>query len=171
VGKRRLEKAISSFNTTNPDVLFKVQWLPYQLDPTRTDTVNKLEHYRKKFGKERVETMIPQMTITAKEEGIDMSYGGVISNTLDSHRLLWWANTLDKQNEVLEQVMKLYFEQEKDIGDREELATAAEKAGLNKSEVLDFFNSSKGVSEVKSLLSENTQMGITGVPFYILQDK
>jgi predicted DsbA family dithiol-disulfide isomerase len=173
IGKRRMEKAIKQFSTTHPDVNFQLQFLPYQLDPTRTEPANKLETYYKKFGEARFKQMMPQVTSVAAGEGIQLAFGGVLSNTFDSHRLIWWSKKFDKQNEVAEQVMHLYFEENKDVSDHENLAIAAEKAGLNKQEALDFINGEDGASEVKALLRDNNlgESRIDGVPHYTINDK
>ena len=52
---------------------------------------NKLEMYKSKFGEARVQQMLPQMTKTFAELGIQYSIGGLTGNTLDSHRLIHWA--------------------------------------------------------------------------------
>jgi hypothetical protein len=43
---------------------FEVRWHPYQLNPTAAqEGVNKLDHYKSKFGEARTEQMIPHMTV------------------------------------------------------------------------------------------------------------
>jgi predicted DsbA family dithiol-disulfide isomerase len=166
-----MEKAITQFKANNPTVNFQLQWLPYQLDPSRTEPSNKLENYYKKFGEARFKQMVPQVTSVAESEGIKLAFGGVISNTLDSHRLIWWANQFDKQNEVVEKVFELYFEENLDLSDRELLATAAEKAGLDRQKALDFLNSDDGIAEVKASLKNNVFNQINGVPHFTVNDK
>jgi predicted DsbA family dithiol-disulfide isomerase len=166
-----MEKAIKQFSTSHPDISFKLQWLPYQLDPSRVEPANKLETYYKKFGEARFKQMCPQVTSVAESEGIHLKFGGVISNTFDSHRLIWWAGQKGKQDEFVEKVFELYFEQNEDVSDRELLASAAEKAGLDKKEALEFINSDQGAAEVKELLKSNLFNEINGVPHYTINDK
>lgn len=60
VGKRRLEKAMSTFAG---QLDFEVRWHPFQLDPTApVEGRNKMEMYYEKFGKARVEQIMPMMT-------------------------------------------------------------------------------------------------------------
>lgn len=166
-----MEKAIKQFSTSHPEINFQLQWLPYQLDPSRVEPANKLETYYKKFGEARFKQMCPQVTSVANSENIQLKFGGVISNTFDSHRLIWWAGQQGKQDEVVEKVFELYFEQNQDVSDHELLASAAEKAGLNKKEALDFINSDKGSTEVKEMLTSNVYNEISGVPHYTINDK
>lgn len=70
-----------------------------------------------------------------KEEGINFSYGGTVGSTIDSHRLVEWATERGKQDEVIEELFKLYFENEGNIVDLQELAAVAGRIGLNETEV------------------------------------
>lgn len=136
VGKRRLEKAISSYQTSHPDTKFDIKWHPFELDPTLTKTpVNKLDRYAAKFGAARVDSLVEHMKQTGKGDGINFSYGGTIANTIDSHRLIEWATERGEQDEIVEQLFKLYFEEEGNIADHDQLADVAGKIGLDRAEV------------------------------------
>ncbi|KAG1152500.1 hypothetical protein G6F37_000348 [Rhizopus arrhizus] len=170
IGKRRLDKAIEKFKTVHSNVSIQVNYLPYELDSERK-TVNKKESYIKKFGETRFNSMLPMITETAAGEGIDLKFGGVISNTFDSHRLIWWSNQFGKQADLVEEICKLYFERNEDLADHETLSNAAERAGLVKKQALDFIKSNEGISEVRSLLRQNVYYNVNGVPHYIINDK
>lgn len=135
IGKRRLEKAMNQFMATHSNVTFDVEWHPFQLAPTMSKTKPKMEHYIRKFGQERAQAMVPYMKSVGEPEGISFSYGGVIANTLDSHRLIHWSRQFGCQNQVVEELFKDYFEREQNIGDASVLAAAAERAGLDKDKV------------------------------------
>ena len=45
-----------------------------------------MEMYIEKFGKARINIMLPQMKETGLLEGINFSYGGSTGNTFDYHR-------------------------------------------------------------------------------------
>lgn len=171
IGKRRLEKALTQVKENHPDVSVQVKWLPYQLQPGFGAPESKLEFYYKKFGEQSFKQRLPSITATANSEGIDLKFGGVVANSFDSQRLVWWADHLGKQDQVVEQVMKLYFEINGNISDLEELADAAEKAGLDKQKALEFLKSQQGVAEVNQLLSKNIEGQIDGVPNFTINDK
>ena len=79
-----------------------------------------------------VRSMIPRMQATAEEYGINMKYGGYVSNTFDSHRLIWKARELggsDLQDKVVNQLFRAYFEENKSIGELTVLEECATKAG------------------------------------------
>lgn len=78
VGKRRLEDAIGKAKSVLPQVEFEINWRPFQLNPSAPEGkgVNKMDMYNEKFGKDRVNAMIPRMIKTGKTHGINFSYGG-----------------------------------------------------------------------------------------------
>ena len=94
-----------------------------------------MEHYKRKFGEQRALDIVANMKSVGEEEQIAFSYGGVMANTLDSHRLIFWSKQFDKQNEVVEELFKDYFERERNIGDTQILADAAGRAGIDREKV------------------------------------
>jgi hypothetical protein len=99
------------------------------------------------------------MQRTGAEYGIKFSYDGKIGNTINSHRLVEFAKRQGKQNEMVEALMKGYFEEsniglphylhcyriqvtnfcvptiDADVSDIVTLVTLAGKAGVNTEEV------------------------------------
>ena len=76
---------------------FKFSFAPFQLDPTLPESPgeNKRERYIRRFGgPERVKAMEEQMIERGRAEGIEFSYGGVVSSTVDSHRMIEKAREL-----------------------------------------------------------------------------
>lgn len=160
---------MSAFKRSHPNVEFDVKWLPYMLNPTLPKKgVNKRVAYERKFGKDRVERMIPYMKKVGEGVGINFSYGGNIANTMDSHRLLEWvAGDVAKQDKLVESLFQLYFEKEGDIGDHASLTAAAVEAGLNKAEVESFLKSGELQEEVEeAILDQHGE--VSGVPHFIL---
>lgn len=151
----------------------EIEWLPFFLAPDLPkEGKNKLEHYNRKFGKDRVERMIPYMKEVGKKDGINFSYGGNVGNTFDSHRLITWAKKFGKQDEVVEELFKRYFEQEKNLGDLDVLIDAAKDAGLDVAAATEML---KGDGERDAVLSDvrmaHSDYGVTGVPFFIFDNK
>ena len=69
----------------------QVSWHPFMLDPSLpAPGTNKMALYRKKFGA-RFDAMIPHMKQVGSTIGVNFSYGGNVGNTLNSHRLVTWA--------------------------------------------------------------------------------
>lgn len=172
MGKRNLENAIVSAKAQFPQAEFEVNWRPFQLDPNASkEGINKLQHYNKKFGEERIKMMLPRMMETFAKVGLPYSMGGLTGNTFDSHRLIYFAAAKGGpalQDALVEELFKNYFCEEKYIGDRGVLLQAAITAGLDKAEaerVLDDPSAyAKEVNDEKKAFGR----GVSGVPFFII---
>ena len=70
-----------------------------------------------------------------------------------------------------EALMKAYFEQGIDLSKKENLGLAAVQAGLDYEEVIALLESEEGLAEVTFAEQTNYQRGVTGVPFYIINNK
>lgn len=154
-----------------------IHWHPFELDGTlpRDGSLLKMDRYRQKFGRERVEQMLPQMIDTGRKEGIEFSYGGPIGSTFDSHRLLFYAdkqaNGEEKQNQLINLLFAASFEKEKDLSNHQLLTDLAEQVGLDRREVQDFLRSDLYVKEVRKEIAESYQRGVTGVPYFLFNKR
>lgn len=70
-------------------------------------------------------------------------------NTFDAHRLVWYAEQQKKQDDVVERLFHGYFIEGVDIGDREVLASVAERSGLDRVDTRRFLQSHEGEVEVR----------------------
>jgi len=138
--------------------------------------VSKLEAYEKKFGADRVASMVPYMKKVGAEHGISFSYGGSIGNTLDSHRFLWQARETggsDLQNALVDRLFAAYFEDEKSAGDPSVLRECAEGAGFPP-EVVDrlLADETLGKSAVEEELRWfRRKWSCTGVPLFVVDGR
>ncbi|KXS20988.1 putative thioredoxin [Gonapodya prolifera JEL478] len=174
IGKRRLEKAFSIVN--RPEVQYNITWHPFQLDPTLpSEGISKRESYIRKFGKERIEKMIPQMQATGRADGVEFSYDGLIANTIDSHRLINYVqNKLqdkEKTNALMEELFKDYFERSKNIGDRNVLSDAASRVGLDRTQIMEYLSSDVDREQTITECSSWSRRGVTGVPYFLFEKK
>ncbi|KAG8489337.1 hypothetical protein CXB51_017382 [Gossypium anomalum] len=149
VGKRNLDKAIAQ---SKDQFDFEIKWHPFFLDPSAPkEGVSKREYYDKKFGS-RTQVILARMTEIFRNVGLEYDMSGLTGNTLDSHRLIYFAGKqgLDKQHALVEELYLGYFTQGKYIGDREFLLESARK-----------------VNEDLQKYSAN----ISGVPNYVINGK
>ncbi|XP_021905377.1 uncharacterized protein LOC110820257 isoform X2 [Carica papaya] len=165
VGKRNLDKAIAA---SKDQFDFEIRWHPFFLDSSAPkEGVNKREFYEKKFGS-RFTGMMARMTEVFRGLGLEYDMSGLTGNTLDSHRLIYFAGKQgsDKQHNLVEELCIGYFTQGKYIGDREFLVESARKVGIEgAAEFLEDPNN--GVKEVNEEL-EKYSSHITGVPYYVI---
>lgn len=171
IGKRRLESALSRLpENFEVDVAF----LPFELNPdTPRSGTDQKTHLMEKFGEERYDQLTDHVTAVAAGEGLAFDYSkqSVIPNTFDLHRLIQYAKGSGKQAEIKEALMKAYFEQGVDLSKTENVLDIAEKAGLDRKQTAAFLASTDGAQEVRKMEQLNYQRGISGVPFYIINNK
>jgi predicted DsbA family dithiol-disulfide isomerase len=172
IGKRRLERALDHLHDQYD---FEIEYQPFELNPDMPkEGVNQKEYLAKKFGSEaRYEQITSQTTQTAATEGLkfDFARQNVSPNTKDAHRIIYLSKEEDKQPQVKEAFMKAYFEEGVDLSKRENLIAVSTRAGLDEGKVKSWLDSDKGLTEVELAEQANYQRGISGVPFYIINNK
>lgn len=171
LGKRQLDKAMEM----RPGVITDLRYRPYQLGPdTPAEGVDRAEYYAKKFGDSpQLKAGREHLLKVGETLGITFDFESkcTIGNTLDAHRLIRWACSSGVQAEVADRIMQLYFEECQFIGDRELLASVAAEKGMDRALVLDLFASDKDIREVKADVQAAQQMGVTGVPMFIFDNR
>ncbi len=172
IGKRRLEKAIAQV-TDQVDV--ELEYHPFELNPDMPlEGRNQKEYLTKKFGSEaKYQQLIAHVTEVAAQEGLQFDYKkqAISPNTRNAHRLIWFAKKHGKQIEMKEALMKAYFEQGIDLTQTETLVSIATELGLDNEATRNFINSTEGLVEVTTSEMQNVQQGISGVPFYIINNQ
>ena len=172
IGKRRIEKAMMALDH---EFDFDVSYLPFQLNPqTPQEGFNQKEYLSKKFGGyEKYDEITRHVTRVAAEEGLQFNFDKqlVSPNTKDAHRVIWFAKKEGKQLAVIEAFMKAYFEQGVDLTKKENMVAVAASAGLDATRVASLLDSQEGKQEVNQMEQLNHQRGVSGVPFYIINNQ
>lgn len=75
------------------------------------------------------------------------------------------------ENGVVREVMRGYFEEGADITSHDDLTKAAVRAGLQEEEVRAWLGSDQGGKEVDKEVDEAYQLGVSGVPHVVINDK
>jgi predicted DsbA family dithiol-disulfide isomerase len=172
IGKRRLIRAMA----LRPQIAFDVKWRPYRLDPTVPKTgTNRQAYMRAKFGDDpmKIVEMYKLITQEGEKEGIAFDFAIIARrpDTLDSHRLIRWAETAGVQDEVVERLFIAYFENGEDIGDIRVLADIADICGMDGVEVAQMLESDTDIALVEREDQIAHEMGVTGVPAMIFGNK
>lgn len=172
IGKRRLEKAIELLKN---EFELAINYLPFELNPNMPkEGRNQKEYLTTKFGsEERYVQLTENVSKIAAEEGLRFDYKRqqVSPNTRDAHRLIWLAGKEGHEQQVVEALMKAYFEEGADLTSNANLLDIVSRAGLNRVKAEALLNSEDGLVEVEYLEQLNHQRGISGVPFYIINKK
>jgi predicted DsbA family dithiol-disulfide isomerase len=167
IGKSRLEKALK----LKPGIAVEVHWRPYFLnDWIPRDGISREEYLTTKFGSpERYKGIAQRVKVAAAAEGLtyDSDKMKRQPNTIDCHRLIRWAETLDKAAQMKQALMDMYFTEGADLTNRETLVKIAAGVGLNANEVRGWLASDKDAAEIEREAQSAKEAGIEGVPCFI----
>lgn len=168
IGKKRLEKAIA----LRPDLSVEVRWHPYFLnDWVPREGISRDEYLTKKFGSpERYKGIAGRVVEAAAGEGLTYKPGAISRqpNTTDCHRLILWARNTGDAARMKQRLMELYFTEGADLTDREVLVKAAADCGMDAALTRELLASDRDIDRVTAEATEAKEMGIDGVPCFIL---
>lgn len=172
VGKRRLEAALAELGS--PDDI-EINWHPFQLDPTIPEEgMDRRKYFIKKFGDEaRIRQMSEHLTQVGKEEGIDFRLDDISEaiNTFSLHKLLHQAGLEGFQPEAEELLFQAYFTEAKDLRSVEVLTGLFAPFGWDKEKITAILANDEIGYQVRQEINHFQQMGVSGVPFFILNNK
>lgn len=174
VGKARLELAIAD---VQDEVSIDINWRPYQLNPDYPPegVDHQVELAKKLGGKDNMDRAHAQLTEMGKEIGINFDFDAIKigPNTLNAHRLIHWAGVESReiQNLVVSALFKANFEQGRNIGDNAVLIDIAKDAGLDGAVIERLLATDSDTDMVLSEIAAAKDMGVDGVPFFILDQK
>jgi len=173
IGKRKLEKALDKFPVKDK---IEIEWKSFQLNPDQvTDlTLNSLEYLSKTKGWSMPQTIqISQQVVEmAKSEGLEFQLGKtVVANTKNAHRLIHLAKESGKGGEMKERLLRAYFTEGENVDDFNSLLRLGLEVGLEEQKIKDTLNSVQFDEAVAYDIYESRQLGVQGVPFFVLDRK
>jgi predicted DsbA family dithiol-disulfide isomerase len=170
VGKRQFELALSRFPHADQ---VELQWRSYELDPRSPALIGlpMSQILERKYGMnaEQAEQANERMTAVAAEVGLEYHLGAVqAGNTFDAHRLVHLATRLGLGDAMEERLFAAYFTEGQSIGDHAGLVGLAAEVGLDPDEVDAALQGDDFAAEVHDDEARASSLGITGVPFYVI---
>lgn len=154
----------------------EIEWHSFELDPNAATMLDKssYDYLAERYGKSRewaIETH-KQVTKTAAEVGLRFDFDrSVIANSFDAHRLIQMAKRHGKGDSVEENLFKAHFTQGKNIADHSVLLQIGKDSNLNGLEVKVMLKSDDFTDEVRYDEKTAQDLGITGVPFFVFDQK
>jgi predicted DsbA family dithiol-disulfide isomerase len=170
VGKRQLERALATL--AEEGLTFQVHWNPFQLNPDMPKEGRDRAAYRAwKFGSAEKSAALDQR-ITEAAAAVGLVFRTDLMtrtpNTIDAHRLIWFAGQHGDQDAAMEAVFKAYFIEGRDVGDQAVLADCAAEAGLPRQDVVDFLAGDLADKEMRAADQAAREAGVSGVPSFFL---
>lgn len=173
IGKRKIEEALNQFE--NKDSV-AIEWKSFQLDPSFVATPNEsiIDHLAEKYRKDNdwAQTMVDNMTENAKKSGLDFHFEkAILANSLNAHRLLHLAKKHNLSNELEELLFKAYLTDGKNVNDLGTLESLGLEVGLDKTAIEKVLHTDTYANEVRQDQEEAQAIGVTGVPFFVFDNK
>ena len=173
IGKKNFEEALEQIPFKDK---IEVDWKSFQLDPSLETGVatTTAEYFREKkgFPEAQAKQMTAQVTEMGKSVGIDFNFeNAIITNTFSAHKIIHLAKKHNLGAEMEEELFKAHFIEGKNIGDAKTLIALGEKSGLKSEEITDALSSKEIDLAVKHEIIEASQLGISGVPFFVIDKK
>lgn len=171
IGKERLKQALREVGGNG----IQVTNLPFQLNPDMPmEGMDRIQYIKKKFGSiENAKPMYDNMILQGQQENLEIKLDKIkkTPNTVKSHLLIDYAKLNKVENEVMDSIFESYFFKAKDIGDENVLLQIGKKHDLDIKGLEKFITQKENLQKIDKLDTIAKQMGISGVPFYIFNDK
>ncbi len=181
IGKRKLEAALALPQASElPKV--EIRWHPFQLNPDLPEAgVPRKQYVEQKFGgPARAAEIYERVGAAGKAVGLNLNFEGIKqqANTLLAHALIAFAQQSPNNdaansigNDVKERIMKAYFVDGLFIGNIDVLVDIAVAAGLDGEAARAYLNDPLARQSVAQADAQARQMGVSGVPFFIFNQK
>ncbi|NLE78695.1 MAG: DsbA family oxidoreductase [Rhodococcus sp.] len=171
IGDTHLARAVEAF-----DQPVDIHYRSYQLMPELpTDQVVDLDallEEKRGFPPGQDKLMNAQVTERAAEVGLTFRMDKAqTTNTRSAHRLSHFAKSHGRQHELIERLFRAYFTDGLNVGDHDVLADLAAEVGLDRAEALEALTSDAYAADVDNDVAAAHQLGISGVPFFVIDGK
>lgn len=171
IGKKRLENAVALV----PDIPVEVHFRPYYLnDWIPREGISRNDYLTKKFGSpERYHGIAGRVQQAAAQEGLVYDKDKISNqpNTIDAHRLIYWADAKGLAPRMKQRLMNLYFTEGADLTKRDVLVQAAADVGLDAETVRADLATDKDEVLIEQAAQSAKDAGIDGVPTFIFAGK
>lgn len=173
IGKRRFETALDGFAHKEG---VTVVWRSFELDPQSPPQypVTLEEMLARKYGvtPQEAAAMNARVSALAREIGLDYRLGQARpGNTFDAHRLLHFAAAQQQGAAASERIMHAYFSEALAVGDRDALVRLAPEFGISAQAARAMLDSAAYSAEVRADEARAAELGISGVPFFVIDEK
>jgi predicted DsbA family dithiol-disulfide isomerase len=169
LGKARFEKALAGFpHQDEVEVTFR----SFELDPghPKDERETVLGMLTQKYGLSEADARQADGRVggLARAEGLGFQADRPLGNTFDIHRVIHLGLAEGVQRELITAVNGAYFAQAQEVFDPAVLTGVAADAGLDPNAVAEILDGDAYADSVREDEREARTLGITGVPFFVL---
>lgn len=171
IGKRRLDAALR----LRPLLEITRRWHPFMLNPDMpSGGIDRQAYLFGKFGNEsRIARIYGAIAEAGLVESIPFAFERIrkTPNSIDSHRLVQFADGAGLAEPVIEALFLAYFVEGRDIGEREVLLDIGIAQGLDAGSLQRYLDSQTDASRIRAENATYHRLGINGVPAFIFNRK
>ena len=121
---------------------------------------------------EQVRAGHERMTALGEEVGVTFDFAGVqLGSTFDAHRLAVAARGSLSEDSLVRSLFRAHFAEGQLLSDHEVLTAVAAQAGLDDAMVRQVLGSHAYTEEVRADEATAREMGVTGVPHFVINGK
>jgi predicted DsbA family dithiol-disulfide isomerase len=170
IGKRRFEAALAGFAHADEVTL---TWRSFELDPDAPAETpgNGAVRLAEKYGValERAREMEQNVTQVAAGDGLvyDLEQAR-LGSSFDAHRLVQMARRHGLQDAMKERLFRARFSEGRLVSDLETLVQLGTEVGLDGAEVRAMLAGDEFAAEVREDEATAHQLGISGVPMFVI---
>ncbi|MCW8889303.1 MAG: DsbA family oxidoreductase, partial [Sedimenticola sp.] len=173
IGYKSIEKAL---NQLPKQIHYTLDWQPFELNPNIPQEGEDLhQHLIKKYAltAQQVDDNHDMITQRGADLGFQFKFQPThrIYNTFDAHRLLHWAREEQKQTELKLALFTLYFSEQGNPSDPDDLLKCIGKVGLPVDKAKSIIESDLYADRVREREGEYRALGVSSVPTFIINDK
>jgi predicted DsbA family dithiol-disulfide isomerase len=169
IGNVKLKQGIERF--AHKDKV-EIVYRSFRLRPgVSPHTVN--EYLEGNHGKDTdVPAILAQVERMGAEAGLIYKMENTLAgDTMDAHRIVQFAKPEGIQKQTVERIYTAHFAGEANIFDKDTLVRLASEVGLDRNAVTSMLAGDAFKQEVEADEKTVRQMGIGGVPFFLLNDQ
>jgi predicted DsbA family dithiol-disulfide isomerase len=172
IGKRRFELGLSEFDHRDEvEVVYHAFELDPSIPPGPGTPIQEL--LAAKYGLSPRQAAEAEESVAAKAaaDGLAFNPDRVMGNTFDAHRLVRLGQDRGVQGPVLQRLYEAYFGEGRPVFGAANLTELAQEAGLDPAQARAVLDGDGYAADVRADEAEARSLGISGVPFYVLDRK
>ena len=170
LGDAVLQEALAEFPQRDA---VTVEYRSFQLSPELTDTPKSMEeHLAGRYPEEQMATMHEQLRERGDQHGITFNFDqSLMVNTHKAHQFHHFAAAEGKGNDAVRQLFKAHFTDGVNVANLDELVAIADELGLDPAAAREALEAETHFEAVDADISLARKMGISGVPFFVFNNK
>ncbi|GAB3248801.1 DsbA family oxidoreductase [Kineosporia babensis] len=152
----------------------QVRYHSFQLHPDAVKPMKTIDYLVgvRGFPAEQMKASHEMFRTRGAELGLDYRFDdALVANTKDAHRLIHFAKAQGREHEMVIRLFKAEFTDGLDVSDFEVLADLAAEIGLDRAEAAKALAENAYELEFQADVQQAQALGITGVPFFVFDNK